>query len=250
MKNSMALFSLGALLLAAGCQNDPASAGKISLLEERLIKVEQQVEALGKAGPGGRPAAPPINQEEEKAAAEILKAANQAFEALNYDETRTKIAELKAKYPKTRAFRAAKRIEDELNVIGKDAGEMEVEKWFQGETSMASGEATMLVFWEVWCPHCKREVPKLDATYQKYKNKGFNMVGVTKMTRNITEDQVNSFLSENKVTYPIAKEQGTAMSDRFGIKGIPAAAVVKDGKVVWRGHPARVTDAMIDGWVQ
>jgi len=60
---------------------------------------------------------------------------------------------------------------------------------------------------------------------------------------------VTAFLSEQKVTYPIAKEQGDSMSKAYGVKGIPAAAVVKDGKVVWRGHPAKLTDDMIKGWL-
>ena len=38
------------------------------------------------------------------------------------------------------------------------------------------------------------------------------------------------------------------MSQHFNVSGIPAAAVVKDGKIVWRGHPARLTDEMIQGW--
>ena len=36
------------------------------------------------------------------------------------------------------------------------------------------------------------------------------------------------------------------MSSSFAVTGIPAAALVKDGKVVWRGHPARLDDALLD----
>jgi hypothetical protein len=39
------------------------------------------------------------------------------------------------------------------------------------------------------------------------------------------------------------------MSDYFAVSGIPAAAVIKDGKVVWRGHPGRLTDDMINAWL-
>ncbi|MCB9679214.1 MAG: TlpA family protein disulfide reductase [Alphaproteobacteria bacterium] len=253
MKNSMALLSLGALLVA-GCGTDPATAQKVADLEAKIDALEKQVAAgggmrAGAPGAPGAPAAPPANSEEEQAAAAILKEANGHFEAMEYDKAKVQIAELEEKYPATRAARAAKRIKDELDVIGKDAGSLEVEKWFQGNASLADGEATLLVFWEVWCPHCKREVPKIEATYQKYKGQGFQIVGLTKMTRNITEDQVNEFLKENNVSYPIAKEAGMNMSNLYGVKGIPAAAVVKDGKIVWRGHPARVTDEMIEGWI-
>ena len=50
------------------------------------------------------------------------------------------------------------------------------------------------------------------------------------------------------MTYPTAKENGD-LSKHFNVSGIPAAAVVKGGKVVWRGHPGRLNDSMIDGWL-
>ena len=75
------------------------------------------------------------------------------------------------------------------------------------------------------------------------------MIGLTKITRNSTEEQVTAFIKEKDVQYALAKEQGDSMSKRFGVSGIPAAAVVKDGKVVWRGHPARLKDEMIEGWL-
>ena len=90
-------------------------------------------------------------------------------------------------------------------------------------------------------------MPKLEETYEKYKGK-LQVVGLTKVTKSSTDEKVQQFLSEQKVTYPIAKETGE-MSDYFAVSGIPAAAVIKDGKVVWRGHPARLTDDMINAWL-
>jgi thiol-disulfide isomerase/thioredoxin len=238
------LATLTLLSFAAGC-GDPAMQRRMDEMEDKLAEMEKQL-AAAPARPG---AAAPVDQEAEKAAANMLKEANQMFEKMDFDGTRKKIEELTQKYPKSRAARASKRISDELEVIGKDAGSMEVDMWYQGNTDLASGEATLLVFWEVWCPHCKREVPKVESTYAKYKDKGLNIVGLTKQTRDITEEQVREFITTNNVTYPIAKEAGQSMSQRFGVKGIPAAAVVKDGKVVWRGHPARISDDMIEGWI-
>lgn len=247
MKKTLATLTL--LSFVVGCGPDPATSAKIDELEQRLAKMEEDVKKGAAAGPGARKAAPPMNQEEEKAAAEILKTANGHFEKMEFDQTRKQLEELFEKYPKTRAARAARRIEEELKVIGKDAGSLAVDTWYQGETSMDDGKATLLVFWEVWCPHCKREVPKVETTYTKFKDKGLNIVGLTKQTRDVTEAQVREFITANEITYPIAKEAGAELSNRFGVKGIPAAAVVKNGKVVWRGHPARVNDQMIEGWL-
>ncbi len=74
------------------------------------------------------------------------------------------------------------------------------------------------------------------------------MVGLTKITRSATEEKVNEFIKENKLGYPTAKEGGD-LSKAFNVSGIPAAAVVKGGKIVWRGHPGRLNDDMIKGWL-
>jgi hypothetical protein len=44
----------------------------------------------------------------------------------------------------------------------------------------------------------------------------------------------------------MAKEKDASMSTGFNVTGIPAAALVKEGKVIWRGHPGRLDDATID----
>jgi thiol-disulfide isomerase/thioredoxin len=128
-------------------------------------------------------------------------------------------------------------------VVGKEA-KWEIAEWMQGETTMDEGKATMLVFWEVWCPHCKREVPKLEETYQKLKPQGLNIVGLTRLTRNTTPEQLDAFLKENNVSYPIARDDGT-MGDHYAVQGVPAAALVKDDKIVWRGHPAKLNEEML-----
>jgi len=225
-------------LVGLGACSDPEVNEKLTKLEERIQKLEESPKAAARPGQ-----ADPAS---EQAAAELLKAATSAAEAMDVDTAKAKLAELNEKYGTTRAARAAQRLATELEVVGKDEAELEVEKWFQGSAAdVEGGKATLYVFWEVWCPHCKREVPKLAETYDKYKGKGLSMVGLTKMTRNITDEDVSAFIKDKGVNYPIAKEKGDNLSRHYGVRGIPAAAMVKDGKVVWRGHPARLSDDMI-----
>ena len=122
----------------------------------------------------------------------------------------------------------------------------DLEKWYQGKGEYSDSKATLLVFWEVWCPHCKKEIPKLAEEEGKYKDKGVQIVAMTKVTKSATDDKVQEFLKENKVKFPVGKEQDGSMSQAFAVTGIPAAALVKNGKVIWRGHPARLDDATLD----
>ena len=194
--------------------------------------------------------AAPADEKAEKAAASLYEGIGKAVRDGKIDDAKAKLKELKKKYSNTTAYRRARKIERELEVIGKDApAAFAVEKWYTGESKidLASDTPTLLVFWEIWCPHCRREVPKMQETWNKFQGK-IQMVGLTKITRSATEEKVTEFISENSITYPTAKENGD-LSKHFNVSGIPAAAVVKGGKIIWRGHPGRLNDDMINGWL-
>lgn len=233
---------LGAMALLAGC----ATADRVKALEEKVAELEKTVEENAKSGAK----AAVKDEKAEKAAAAIYEKIGKSVREGDTEGAKKQLAELKAKYSNTTAYRRARKIERELEVIGKAAPvSLEVEKWYTSESKIdfASDKPTLLVFWEIWCPHCKREVPKMQATWDKYQGK-IQMVGLTKITRSATEEKVTEFIAEKNVTYPTAKENGD-LSKHFNVSGIPAAAVVKGGKVVWRGHPGRLNDSMIDGWL-
>jgi thiol-disulfide isomerase/thioredoxin len=251
-------------LTAAACataQREGNDADRIAALEQsfsqRLQQMEQRMnqrldalEAKTRQLPAQR-SAPTV--EEEKTAAGLLGEANAMLSAGNIDGAREKLTDLLHNHSRTRAGRRARSLSSEVEVIGKAVpAALAVEKWYQGEEegagSLSDSGATLLVFWEAWCPHCQREVPKLEEVYQRYKARGLHVVGLTKLTRGTTDDRVRAFLADRKIDYPIAKEDGT-LSRTFNVRGIPAAAVVKAGKIVWRGHPTRLTDAMIEGWL-
>jgi thiol-disulfide isomerase/thioredoxin len=217
---------------------------KISTLEknlyQRLSAIETQVRQ------GGR-APNPLEGEAQQAYANISRLAAEG----KIDEAKAAMTEFNKKYAATDTAKRARRLGDELAVVGKTApAEWGIEKWYQGESEvdLASGKATLLIFWEVWCPHCQREVPKAQALYDSLKGDGLQVVALTRITKSATEEKVTTFIDENKVGYPCAKENGT-ISQYFNVSGIPAAAVVKDGKVVWRGHPARLNEGMLKAWL-
>ncbi|MBW1877504.1 MAG: redoxin domain-containing protein [Deltaproteobacteria bacterium] len=246
MRHLALTLLIGSAVIATAC-TDPVLEQRVADLETKVGDIEKRVVAAE-----ARPAvkAPPgaVSPEQEEAAAGLLRSANTMVTTMDYEGAKAKLKELTTKYPTTRAARSSARMSSELEVIGIDAGQIAVEKWYQGETTMDKGEATLVVFWEIWCPHCRREVPALQATWEKYGGQGLNMVAVTKITKSATEEKVVAFIDENSLTYPMAKEDGS-LSTRFGVRGIPAAAVVKDGKVVWRGHPARLSEDMYKSWL-
>jgi thiol-disulfide isomerase/thioredoxin len=192
-----------------------------------------------------------VDSTKEAEAQAAFSKVNQLVAAGRLDQAKTDMADFMRKYAGTTTARRAARLDQELAVIGKpQPGDWGIEKWYQGESEvdLASDKATLLVFWEIWCPHCRREVPELQKLYETLKGEGLQLVGLTKLTRSSTEEGVRDFIAEQKIGYPMAKENGTA-SRYFNVSGIPAAAVVKNGKVIWRGHPARLSEEMLKGWL-
>lgn len=235
--------ALPLLLLLASCGVDKRQADDMGA---RIDALEKKVEALEKAPASGRPTTQAVaDSPDEKAATDLMQAVQQAQQANDYETAKTKLAELLAKYPNTRAGRASQRLSTELNLIGADAKPIEVEKWYQGQASLTDAPVTVVVFWESWCPHCKDEMPKMEPFAEKWKAKGVQVVGLTKVTKSATDDTVTKFISDNSIKFPIGKEKEGSMSQAYSVSGIPAAAIVKGGKVVWRGHPARLTDDMM-----
>ena len=236
-------LTLLAMLACAPKADHDALAAKVEALEKRVDDMEKAPKATGGT-----------QQPDAGAEAKAGELYGEVLELIGQnkpEEAGKKLDVLLKDYGSTRTAGRAVRTKQELAVIGKDVTEIEIESWYvDGSIDLENG-TTLVVFWEVWCPHCKREVPELQATWDEYSPKGLKMVGLTKITKSATEEKVTSFIDEQKVTYPMAKEGGNgAASKTFNVSGIPAAAVVKDGKIVWRGHPGRLSNELLDTFLE
>jgi len=254
LSSLVVVLTLGMGLVFAQ-SGDPSSEilKKLDALEQRIASLEKSLntrlgsmeKAIARGGAAGA-----LPQDETAAKAAYAKV-NALVASGNFPEAKTEMGSFMKKYAGTNTAKQASRLNRELSVIGKDApSDWGIDEWYQGESDvdLASDKTTLVVFWEIWCPHCKREVPKLQQLYTDLKGDGLQIVGLTKLTRSSTEEGVKAFMAEKEVSYPVAKENGSA-SAWFGVSGIPAAAVVKNGKVIWRGHPARLSQDMLKGWL-
>ena len=230
---------VASLLLVAACTPKKVDT-RIAVLEARVAALEAQLARTGPQRPGVAPAIPDPRTAEAEVAIRDLRA---LIDGGDPRAAAKKCAETKERYGDLPAWRAAQRSCDELAIVGTRAMPFEVTTWYQGGPPDPS-QPMLLVFFEEWCPHCRREVPKLQELSQDRAGQ-LAVVGLTKVNRSATDEKVRAFLAEFGVTYPVARETGS-MTAHYGVSGVPAAALVKDGEVVWRGHPARLNDAMLD----
>lgn len=220
---------------------------ELSVQESRLAGLEARTESLeGHTAEEGRPPGPTLaGHREEVAAATLYELADAAVAAHDMARARQLLAELDSLYGGTATARRAKRLQRELSVVGTTVDELAVEFWFGEEARIGDAPVTVLVFWEQWCPHCRRDLPQFNDVLARYGEAGLQVIGLTRLTRGATREKAAAFIDTHALAFPNAMETG-AVSKQLQVTGIPAAAVVVGGQVVWRGHPARLEDGLIE----
>jgi DsbE subfamily thiol:disulfide oxidoreductase len=85
------------------------------------------------------------------------------------------------------------------------------------------GKLLMLNFWASWCVPCREEMPAMERLYQRYKDRGFVILGV-----NIKDDKKSalSFVRELKITFPIAFDPEGEVGLLYGAWGLPATYLI------------------------
>ncbi len=90
------------------------------------------------------------------------------------------------------------------------------------------GKVVLVNIWAPWCGPCKSETPGFIRLYEKYKSKGFEIVGVAVQTN---EGDVRSFLATYKVPWRVGIKEEVAQN--YGTYGLPDNYLFgRDGSLV------------------
>jgi len=105
----------------------------------------------------------------------------------------------------------------------------------QGEFDSASlrGKVVLVNFWATWCPPCRKEIPSLVKLQEKYRARGFAVVGVSMDEGG--GSLVAKFLEKQKVGYPVILGSAELARGFGGVIGVPASFLVnRKGELIRR----------------
>lgn len=139
--------------------------------------------------------------------------------------------------------------------VGSQAPALKVDKWIKGQPVRDIKKGTHVVeFWATWCGPCLDSIPHITELAKKHKGK-ITFTGVSVWEDTEAENwqaDVSEFVTEMgaKMDYNVAVDNAegtmaTTWMEAAGQQGIPASFVIKDGVIMWIGHPMQL-DSVLD----
>ena len=98
----------------------------------------------------------------------------------------------------------------------------------------AMGKVTLIDFWAAWCRPCRVENPNIVKVYEKYHDKGFNVIGVSLDRADQRDRWLQAIKDDNLTWTQISNLQfwEEPIAQLYGVRAIPAAFILDENGVI------------------
>jgi cytochrome c biogenesis protein CcmG/thiol:disulfide interchange protein DsbE len=86
------------------------------------------------------------------------------------------------------------------------------------------GQVVILNFWATWCPPCRSEMPAIEEIHRAYRDQGLAVVAVNVQQ---AEGQIQAFVDEMGLTFPVLPDSYGSVSKRYLIKSLPTTFIIE-----------------------
>ena len=102
-------------------------------------------------------------------------------------------------------------------------------------------KVVLINFWATWCGPCRLEIPDFNELYDKYNNRGLEILGISISD---TKEQLINFLNAYKIDYPVLygkqNEMQKVLSEYGGIYSIPISVLIDKNNQILRVYPGAI----------
>ena len=95
--------------------------------------------------------------------------------------------------------------------------------------SQYRGQIVLLDFWATWCGPCIAEMPNVKATYAKYKNQKFEIIGIS-LDRSTAP--LEAYIASEGITWRQYWDNGGRISNMYNVRAIPSTFLIDGAGII------------------
>jgi Tfp pilus assembly protein PilF len=109
----------------------------------------------------------------------------------------------------------------------------------------------VLLFWSTWSRKSKEALTRFNDYYQKYKDKGIQVIGINAESQHISDKDIpaiKGLVDKLKITYPILLDHELDTFHFYGVIALPATIVISENEITYTlpAFPLVGTEEMFD----
>lgn len=94
------------------------------------------------------------------------------------------------------------------------------------------GKKVVILYWAVWCPPCKEEIPVIDELNKEYNNAVFLTIVSPTLGENSEYDtyqeEIADYIKTNNIEVPVLIDEGKKCFDIYGIERYPSTIFIDE----------------------
>lgn len=119
--------------------------------------------------------------------------------------------------------------------VGFSAPDFQLENLHGGVSMLPEyrGKVVLINFWATWCGPCKAEMPTMEALYQAYHGRGFEILALS--IDSLGASAVRTYIEASGFTFPVLMDSELRVNDLYRVRVVPTSVVInRRGIVVYR----------------